>query len=154
MYSKHRKYSKSSNKFNKETKILIISCIIESVYPINANIAFSHVLYMCTILTPLTYTYTFASHKNQILMKMLWDGTYGFSSLIYPWGLESLTVCRCHNKGSTFFLSYFKTLNVSPAGVWTGSDLLLTRTALSGTTELTRRSQPRHSICEKYAEYV
>ena len=34
----------------------------------------------------------------------------------YPWGLESLTVCRRHNKGSTFFLSYFKTLNVGPRG--------------------------------------
>ena len=64
MYSKHRKYSKSSNKFNKETRILIISCIIESVYPINANITFSHVLYMCTILTPLTYTYTIYSHTT------------------------------------------------------------------------------------------
>ena len=46
MYSKHRKYSKSSNKFNKETRILIISCIIESVYPINATITFSHVIYV------------------------------------------------------------------------------------------------------------
>ena len=36
----------------------------------------------------------------------------------YPWGLESLTVCRCHNKGNTFFLSYFKTVNVGPAWVW------------------------------------
>ena len=64
MYSKHRKYSKSSNKFNKETRILIISCIIGSVYPINATITFLHVLYMCIILTPLTYTYTIYSHTT------------------------------------------------------------------------------------------
>ena len=64
MCSKHRTYSKSSNKFNKETIILIISCIIGSVYPINATITFLHVLYMCTILTPLTYTYTIYSHTT------------------------------------------------------------------------------------------
>ena len=123
MYSKHRKYSKSSNKFNKETRILIISCIIGSVYPIecfhmtsrrpywcpitmkrrpcwcskpslrelnsflmqtlsfvpinlhicwprewkhsiNATLTFLHVLYMCTILAPLTYTYTIYSHTT------------------------------------------------------------------------------------------
>ena len=36
MYSKHRKYNKSSNKFNKETRTLIVSWIIGSVYPINS----------------------------------------------------------------------------------------------------------------------
>ena len=45
MYSKHRKYSKSSNKFNKETRTLIVSFIIGSVYPINETITISHVLF-------------------------------------------------------------------------------------------------------------
>ena len=36
----------------------------------------------------------------------------------YPRRLESLTICRCHYKGSTvFLLSYLKTLSVGPAGV-------------------------------------
>ena len=33
----------------------------------------------------------------------------------YPRRLESLTICRCQTKGS----SYLKTLSVGPAGVWT-----------------------------------
>ena len=45
MNSKHRKYSKSSNKFNKETRTLIVSCIIGSVYPINETITILHVLF-------------------------------------------------------------------------------------------------------------
>ena len=35
----------------------------------------------------------------------------------YPRRLESLTICWCNYKGSTFILSYFKTLSVGPAGV-------------------------------------
>ena len=48
----------------------------------------------------------------------------------HPKRLEWLTICRCHNKGSTFrLLSLFKTLNVGPAGLWT-CDLPLGRQAL------------------------
>ena len=35
----------------------------------------------------------------------------------YPRRLESLTICRWNYKGSTFLLSYFKTLSVGPVGV-------------------------------------
>ena len=48
----------------------------------------------------------------------------------YPRRLESLTVCRCHYKGRTLLLSYFKTLSVSPAAVRT-RDLPLSKPALS-----------------------
>ena len=41
---------------------------------------------------------SFTSQKNKSV-KVLWDGTYGFS----VFRLESLTICRCHCKGSTFF---------------------------------------------------
>ena len=34
----------------------------------------------------------------------------------YPRRLESLTICRCHYKGSTFFSVIVKTLSVGPAG--------------------------------------
>ena len=37
----------------------------------------------------------------------------------YPRRLESLTICRCHYKGSTFFSVIVKTLSVGPAGAWT-----------------------------------
>ena len=48
----------------------------------------------------------------------------------YPRRLESLTICRCHYKGSTFFSVILKTLSVGPAGVRT-RDLPLSRPALS-----------------------
>ena len=48
----------------------------------------------------------------------------------YPRRLESLTICRCHCKGSTFSSVILKTLSVVTAGVWT-CDLLLSRPALS-----------------------
>ena len=48
----------------------------------------------------------------------------------YPRRLESLTVCRCHCKGSTFSSVILRTLSVGPAWVWT-RDLPLSRPALS-----------------------
>ena len=48
---------------------------------------------------------------------MLWEGTYDFRP--YPKVLESLTVCRYHYKGCTFFSVVLRTLSVGPAGVWT-----------------------------------
>ena len=48
----------------------------------------------------------------------------------YPRRLESLTVCRCHYKGSTFFSVILKTVSVGPAGVRTRY-LPLSRPALS-----------------------
>ena len=47
-----------------------------------------------------------------------------------PRRLESLTVCRCHCKGSTFSSVILKTLSVGPAGVWT-RELPLSRPVLS-----------------------
>ena len=49
--------------------------------------------------------------------------------------LESLTFCRSHYKGSTFFSVILKTLSVGPAGVRT-HDLPLSRPALSQLSQL------------------
>ena len=48
----------------------------------------------------------------------------------YPRRLESLTICRCHCKGSTFSSVILKTLSFGLARVWT-RDLTLSRPALS-----------------------
>ena len=69
---------------------------------------------------------------------MLWDGTYGFSSLIYPWGLQSLTVCRCHNKAALSFSVILRPSMLVRPGFET-CDLLLTRPAGALPAELTRR---------------
>ena len=70
---------------------------------------------------------SFTSHKNKSV-KVLWDGTYGFSSLSEKTRKSNrlqMSLQRHH-----FLLSYLKTLSVGPAGVWT-HDLLLGRPALS-----------------------
>ena len=70
---------------------------------------------------------SFTSHKNKSV-KVLWDGTYGSSSLSEKTRKSNhlqILLQRQH-----FLLSYFKTLNVGPAGVWT-RDLRLGRPALS-----------------------
>ena len=69
----------------------------------------------------------FTYHKNKSV-KVLWHGTYSFSSLSEkPRKSNHLQMSfqRQH-----FLLSYFKTLSVGPAGVWT-RDLPLGRPALS-----------------------
>ena len=45
---------------------------------------------------------SFTSYKNQISLSAV-KRDLRFSSLQYPKRLESLLVCRCHYKGSTFF---------------------------------------------------
>ena len=70
---------------------------------------------------------SFTSHKNRSV-KVLWDGTYGFSSLSEKTRKSNhlqMSLQRQH-----FLLSYLKTLSVGPAGVWT-RDLPLGRPALS-----------------------
>ena len=70
---------------------------------------------------------SFTSHKNKSL-KVLWDGTYGFSSLsekISKSNHWQMSLQRLH-----FPLSYSKTLSVGLARVWT-RNLLLSRLALS-----------------------
>ena len=70
---------------------------------------------------------SFTSHKNKSV-KVLWDGTYGFSSLSEKTRKSNhlqMSLQRQH-----FLLSYLKTLSVGPAGVWT-RDLPLSRPALS-----------------------
>ena len=70
---------------------------------------------------------SFTSHKNRSV-KVLWDGTYGFSSLSEKTRKSNhlqMLLQRQH-----FLLSYLKTLIVCPAGVWT-RDLPLSRPALS-----------------------
>ena len=69
---------------------------------------------------------------------MLWDGTYGFLSLIYPWGLESLTVCRCDNKTAVSFSVILRPSMLVRPGFET-CDLLLTRPTGALPAELTRR---------------
>ena len=56
---------------------------------------------------------SFTSHKNKSV-KVLWDGTYGFSSLSEKTRKSNhlqMSLQRQH-----FLLSYLKTLNVGPAG--------------------------------------
>ena len=67
------------------------------------------------------------SHKNKSV-KVLWDGTYGFSSLSEKTRKSNhlqMSLQRQH-----FLLSYLKTLSVGPARVWT-RDLPLGRPVLS-----------------------
>ena len=67
------------------------------------------------------------SHKNKSV-KVLWDGTYGFSSLFAKTTNSNhlqMSLQRQHS-----LLSYLKTLRVGPVGVWT-RDLPLGRPALS-----------------------
>ena len=67
------------------------------------------------------------SHKNKS-GKVLWDGTYGFSSLSEKTRKSNhlqIWLQRQH-----FLLSHFKTLSIGPAGIWT-HDLPLSRPALS-----------------------
>ena len=65
---------------------------------------------------------SFTSHKNKSV-KVLWDGTYGFSSLSEKTRKSNhlqMTLQKQH-----FLLSYLKTLSVGPAEVWTrGPDRL------------------------------
>ena len=70
---------------------------------------------------------SFMSHKNRSV-KVLWDGTYGFSSLSEKTRTSDhlkLSLQRQH-----FLLGYLKTLRVCSARVWT-HDLPLSRLALS-----------------------
>ena len=68
---------------------------------------------------------TFTRHKNK---SVLWDGTYGFSSLSEKARKSNhlqMSLQRQH-----FLFSYLKILSVGPAGVWT-RDFPLGRPALS-----------------------
>ena len=68
---------------------------------------------------------SFTSHKNKSV-KVLWDGTYGFSSLS-----EKTRKSNCLQMSlerQHFLLSYLKSLSVVPAGVRT-RDLPLSRPA-------------------------
>ena len=70
---------------------------------------------------------SFTSHKNKSV-KVLWDGTYGFSSLSET--TRKSNHLQMSLQRQCFLLSYLKTLSVSPPGVWT-RDLPLGRPALS-----------------------
>ena len=70
---------------------------------------------------------SFTSHKNKSV-KVLWEGTYGFSSLSEKTRKSNrlqMSLQRQH-----FLLSYLKTLSVGLAGHWT-RDLPLGRLVLS-----------------------
>ena len=80
---------------------------------------------------------SFTSHKNRSV-KVLWDGTYGFSSLSEKTRKSNrlqMSLQRQH-----FLLSYLKTLSVGPAWVRT-RDLTLSRPVLS------QLSQPGSYLC-------
>ena len=70
---------------------------------------------------------SFTSHKNKSV-KVLWDGTYGFSSLSE--NTRKSNHLQMSLQRQQFLLSYLKTLSIGPAGVWT-RDLPLGRPALS-----------------------
>ena len=67
---------------------------------------------------------------------MLWDGTYGFSSLSDE--TRKSNRLQMSLQKQHFLLSYFKTISVGPAGVWT-RDLAPAQLTDALPTELTRR---------------
>ena len=71
---------------------------------------------------------SFMSHKDNLSLKVLWDGTYGFSSLSKK--TRKSNHLQTSSQRQHFLLSYFKTLSVGPARAWT-HNLLLSRPALS-----------------------
>ena len=83
---------------------------------------------------------SFTSHRNRSV-KVLWDGTYGFSSLSEKTRKSNhlqMSLQRQH-----FLLSYLKASIVCPAGVWT-RDLQLSRPALSQLAAVCHRTP--HSL--------
>ena len=70
---------------------------------------------------------SFTSLKNR-WMKVLWDGTYRFSSLSEK--IRKSNRLQISLQGRHFLSSYLKTPSVGPIGVWT-RDLPLSRPALS-----------------------
>ena len=70
---------------------------------------------------------SFTSHKNRSV-KVLWAGTYGFSSL--PEKTRKSNHLQMPLQRQHFLLSYLKTLGVGPASVWT-RNLPLDRPAFS-----------------------
>ena len=65
---------------------------------------------------------SFTSHKNKSV-KVLWDGTYGFSSLSEKTRKSNL--CRCHYKGSIFFSVILRPWVL----VWLGFEPVTSRSA-------------------------
>ena len=59
---------------------------------------------------------SFTSHENKSV-KLLWDGTYGFSSLFDK--SRKSNHLQSSLQRQHFLLSYLKTLSVGPVGVWT-----------------------------------
>ena len=92
--------------------------------------------------------YSFRTENRSV--KVLWDGTYGFSSLsekTRKFNHLQMSLRRPH-----FVLSYLKTLSVGPAGVWT-RDLPLSRPALyqlGGKKEITFKRQNKSFLFNKY----
>ena len=70
-----------------------------------------------------TFVDSLTPDENQICSYMWKSCETGPTVFLSLKRLESLTVCKCHYKGSTLFLSYLKTLSVGPAVVW-ARDLL------------------------------
>ena len=84
---------------------------------------------------------SFTSHKNRSV-KVLWDGTYGFSSLSEKTRKSNhlqMSLQRQH-----FLLTYLKTLSVGPAGI-RSRDFPLSRPALSQLSQ--PGGGPRFTVC-------
>ena len=86
---------------------------------------------------------SFTSHKNKSV-KVLWDGTYGFSSSSEKTRKSNhlqMLLQRQH-----FLLSYLKTLSVGPAGVWTGPRTPARHTGALQTEPTRRQCKLRMSL--------
>ena len=68
----------------------------------------------------------------------------------YPRRLESLTICSCHYKGSTFLLSYLKTPSAGLVGVWTRDlpqrSLVLCYLSHQGLSPLSEKTGKSHHL--------
>ena len=104
-----------------------VPCEVPSLPNLTTRKGWPHHRGLRPVLFSKSDVWSFTPHKNKSV-KVLWDGTYGFSSLSEKTRKSKhlqMSLQRQH-----FLLSYLKTLSVGPAGVWT-RDLPLGRPALS-----------------------
>ena len=96
-------------------------------YPIQQPVKVGHTQGVRPLLFSNSGVGSFMSHKNRSV-KVLWDGTYGISSLPVKTRKSDRLQMSLHRQH--FLLSYLETLTVGLVGVWT-HDLPLGRPALS-----------------------
>ena len=86
----------------------------------------------------------FTSRKNKSV-KVLWDGTYGFSSLFEK--TRKSNHLQSSLQRQHFLLSYLKTLSVDPVGVWT-------RGLPLGRPVLSQLSLPSSTVLQVYYRQI